>query len=265
MTSIDFITELFCRIDDAMQDVPKHPQARLAPSEIVTLGLLFALKGRGNRAFYRWVTQDLITLFPHLPERTRLFRLFSVHSDWTDRFLSEPTLLGVADSYGIELIHPRRQGRSDQQIGEKGKSNQRWIVGAKLAVVLNRFGLVCDWTLDTANVYDTIFHPMIARFDGQMLILADSGFHAKQTETTCDPPNLKICAKRTWNVRIIVETVLSMLTRVCLIKKVGHRSWEGLRAHLAYALAVFNICVQWNGLQPDQYGAIPISMAEFAL
>ncbi len=53
MTTVDFITDLFCRVDEQMHDVPKHPQAKLHPSEIVTLALLFALKGVGPRAFYR--------------------------------------------------------------------------------------------------------------------------------------------------------------------------------------------------------------------
>lgn len=35
-----------------------------------------ALKGVSNRVFYRWFTRDYGNLFPHLPERTRLFRLF---------------------------------------------------------------------------------------------------------------------------------------------------------------------------------------------
>jgi len=38
MTTIDFITDLFCRIDDRMKALPKHPQAMLWPSEVVTLG-----------------------------------------------------------------------------------------------------------------------------------------------------------------------------------------------------------------------------------
>jgi len=42
-------------------------------------------------------------LFPKLPERTRLFRLLTVHRDWTARFLAAPSLLGVADTYGVEL------------------------------------------------------------------------------------------------------------------------------------------------------------------
>jgi hypothetical protein len=54
MTTVDFITEFFCRIDDAMVEVHKHPQSLLVPSEIVTMGVLFALKGGGSRAFYRF-------------------------------------------------------------------------------------------------------------------------------------------------------------------------------------------------------------------
>src|SRR6266436_4265335 len=113
-TTIDFITALFCQVDDHLPAIPKHPEAHLWPSEIVTLGLLHALKGVGNRAFYRWLTRDYRALFPRLPERTRLFRLLKTHQDWTRAFLATPTVLGVIDTYGIELIHPRREGRSPQ-------------------------------------------------------------------------------------------------------------------------------------------------------
>jgi hypothetical protein len=50
MTTLDFITALFCQVDDHLPGIPKHPHANLWPSEIVTLGLLHALKGGGNRA-----------------------------------------------------------------------------------------------------------------------------------------------------------------------------------------------------------------------
>jgi hypothetical protein len=89
----------------------------LYPSELVTIGILYALKGCGERAFYRWLTRDYRPLFPHLPERTRLFRALTAHRTWTDYFLAEPSLLGVADSYGVELIHPRREGRSSRPLG----------------------------------------------------------------------------------------------------------------------------------------------------
>jgi hypothetical protein len=276
MTTYDFVTELFVRVDDAMIPVKKHSQARLHPSEIVTLGLLFALKGSGNRAFYRWAERDLRPLFPNLPERTRLFRLLTQWRAWTSRLLSSPTLLGLVDCYGIELIHPRREGRSNTQIGRKGKSNHRWIVGAKLCFVLNRFGLVVAYDLDTANVHDTRFHPLIAAYAGPeddpgpfcadpMLIFGDSGFHAKTTPERADPPNLKICGRGQWNPRMLVETLLSMLTGVCRLKKVAHRTWSGLRTRVAYVLAMYNFLVQWNGLQADETGFVPLSIARFSL
>src|SRR5438067_781363 len=83
MTTVDFITALFYEVDEQMRTIPKHSEAHLWPSEVGTLGLLHALKGGGNRAFYRWLTRDYRTLFPRLPERTRLFRLFVTHEDWT--------------------------------------------------------------------------------------------------------------------------------------------------------------------------------------
>ena len=64
MTTEDFITELFCQVDDQMPDQQKHSQARLWPSEVVTLGLLHAIKGVGNRAFYRWLSSNHRELFP---------------------------------------------------------------------------------------------------------------------------------------------------------------------------------------------------------
>ena len=73
MLTVEFITALFYEVDEQIGAIPKHPEARLWPSEVVTLGLLHALKGVGNRAFYRWLTRDYRALFPQLPERTRLF------------------------------------------------------------------------------------------------------------------------------------------------------------------------------------------------
>src|SRR5712691_10444340 len=71
MTTVELITALFYEVDEQMGAIPKHPEAHLWPSEVVTLGLLHALKGVGNRPFYRWLTRDYRALFPRLPERTR--------------------------------------------------------------------------------------------------------------------------------------------------------------------------------------------------
>lgn len=262
MTTEEFIIELFCCVDDAMKNIAKHSQASLYPSEVVTLALLFALKGVGNRAYYRWLARDWRFLFPNLPERTRLFRLFNVHRGWTDLFMAEPSLIGLIDSYGIELIHPRREGRSQRQIGRKGKSNWRWIVGGKLCVLVNHLGLVVKWTCDTANVYDgSAFQGLVDSVADWMLVFSDEGFDKKDWR----PTNLKLCKRGEWNTRMLVESILSMLTTVCHFKKVAHRVWAYFESRLAYTLALFNILVQWHGLQSDDNGFVHLSIAEFSL
>lgn len=261
MTTIDLITDLFCRIDDRMHALPKHSQALWWPSEGVTLGVLHALKGVGNRAVYRWLTRDYRPLFPHLPERTRLFRLFKTHRQWTLRFLAPPTLLGMVDSYGIELLHPIREGRSSAQIGRKGKSNHRWIVGFKFCLLINAWGGIVGWLSAPAHVHDTWFHPLIQLFQNRMLILGDTGFHAHGG----DPPNFKRCPRGTWNERMLIETVFSMLTLIRHTKHMMHRVIDYLQARLAFTVTAFNLLVQWDGLHPDADGFIPLTMAEFNL
>jgi len=261
MTTHDFITELFCPIDDQMKPLPKHPQAGLYPSEVVTVGLLLALKGVSNRAFYRWPASDCRELFPHLPERTRLFRLFKTHWRWTYLFMAQPTLLGVIDTDGIERLHSIREGRSRTQFARKRVSNHRWIIGAKLGLLLNRFGLIVGWAWTPANTHDQAFQPLIEAVEDRMVVLGDTGFHA----AAGDPSNLKLCRRGEWNTRMLVETVLSMLNGVCHLKKVTHRVAAYVQARLAFTMAAFTVLAQWYGLPADEDGFVRLSIAEFSL
>src|SRR2546428_327994 len=156
MMTVEFITALFYEVDEQLGAIPKHPEAHLWPSEVVTLGLLHALKGVGNRAFYRWLMRQ------------------------------------------------------------------------------------CE---------------------DQMIVLSDTGFHAVEG----DPSNLKLCPRGEWQDRMLVETVLSMLTLVCHLKKVMHRGWAYFQARLAFTMAAFNVLVQWHGFQPNASGFVPLSIAEFSL
>jgi hypothetical protein len=94
-----------------------------------------------------------------------------------------------------------------------------------------------------------------------MLILSDTGFHAAEG----DPANLQLCQRGQWSDRILVETMLSMLTLVLHFKKVMHRVWTYFQARLAFTMAAFNVLVQWHGLQPNASGLVPLSIAEFGL
>jgi len=50
MTTEELITALFYEVDEQLRTIPKHPEAHLWPSEVVTPGLLHALKGVGNES-----------------------------------------------------------------------------------------------------------------------------------------------------------------------------------------------------------------------
>jgi hypothetical protein len=261
MNTVDLITELFIKVDDEIDD-NKHPQTSLYPSEVVTLAMLYALKGCGQLRYWRWLTGNYSYLFHELPNRTRLFRLFNSHRHYIEHFLAEPSLVGVIDSYGIELLHPIREGRSDKQIGKKGKSNKRWIVGGKLCYLLNHLGLVVDWSCDTANVYDgSAFQHIVDNVSDKMVVFSDTGFE----KADWHPTNLRICKRGEWNVRMLVETVFSMLTYVCDFKHSRHKSWDYFETKVGFTMALFNVLAQWYGLQPDEAGFVPLSIAEFSL
>lgn len=263
MTQENFIIELFCRVDDMLPNEPEHQQAKLSRSELVTLGLLMALKGVSQRAFYRWLRQNWVDLFPGLPERTRLFRRLRTHQKLTAAFLAEPTVFGVIDSYGIELCHPIRENHQPnrKRIGKKGFASWKWIVGGKLCLLANKFGLITAWAVRTANVSDTEFLDLVEAVSDQMIVLADRGFRRRIGQ----PENLKVCPKGAWNDRMLIETVFSLLSQVCKLKHLRQRVWAYFEMRLAYTVALFNLLQQWNELNFDENGVSHLSLAEFSL
>ncbi len=62
MRTEDIIIRLFCMVDDKLAHVNKRKNANSYPSEIVTIGILFTLKGVHYRAFYRWLKGDWAAL-----------------------------------------------------------------------------------------------------------------------------------------------------------------------------------------------------------
>src|SRR5262249_47802995 len=94
-----------------------------------------------------------------------------------------------------------------------------------LCLLLNQWGLIVGWACGTANVADNTFQWLIRQVDGRMIVLSDTAFHAAEG----DPANLKLCQRGEWEERMLVETVLSMLTVVCHFKKVMHRVWRIFR------------------------------------
>ncbi len=157
-----------------------------------------------------------------MPELTRLLRLLKRCSHYTDEFLAEPSFFTIADTYGIELVHPRREGRSPQQVGKKGKSNGRWIIGVKRGWLINNAGKVVTWQWDTANVSDREFRDMPLAYKTATITVCDFGFR----EQDAPHENMQFCAKGTWSERFCIETDFSWVCQRFNCKKIynGYRN-----------------------------------------
>jgi hypothetical protein len=247
MPQDEFITRLFCSIDQEMGPVKKYADETLYASEVVTLMVLFAIKGGKFRAFYRWIDYNHRALFPKLPDVSRVSRLFQSHQHWCEQFLAEPSMLGIIDTYGIELIHPRREDTADQQIGRKGTSNGRWIVGIKAAFLVNCRGEIIEWAWATANVPDNAFRELATAYADDMVVFSDNGFR----KNGCDRQNMRYCEHGEWNDRYLIERMLSWMTEVFHAKKIYHRTIQGVHMRIGAIAAAFNILLKMNDYKPS--------------
>ena len=58
MTTEEIIIHIFCSVELHLPPIKKQSQAKLYPSERVTIGILKAIKGGSFRAFYRFLKRD---------------------------------------------------------------------------------------------------------------------------------------------------------------------------------------------------------------
>ena len=145
-------------------------------------------------------------------------------------------------------------------MGRKGWSNHRWIVGLKLCWLVNARGEVVAWDWGTANTHDRHFLPLVAALEGRSITLADSGFHGRGA-----PANLKACRRGAWNERMLIETLFSLVHRVCRLKYLWHRAAAYLDMHLAYVAALVNALLSLNARAAPGAPYPPLRLAQYAL
>ena len=127
--------------------------------------------------------------------------------------------------------------------------------------MVNQYGWGVAWDCVTAHAAENTFEGLMRQCEERMILLSDTAFPA----AAGDPANLQLCRRGEWEDRILVETVLAMLTLVFHVKKVLHRGWAYCRARLAFTMAACKVLVQWSGFQPNASGFVPLSMAELSV
>ncbi len=91
-----------------------------------------------------------------------------------------------------------------------------------------------------------------------MVVFADEGFAKAEASS-----NLRLCRRGEWNSRMLIETILSMLTLD--FKEVMDRRWSYFKTRVGFTMVLFNILVQWDGLSIEDDGFVPLSITQFSL
>lgn len=122
-------------------------------------------------------------------------------------------------------------------------------------------GRIVEWYFLTLDHGTKHFNRFAAAFAVQTITLADLGFRDANGALF----HLKFCYKGTWNERMVVETVYSMLTVVGDLKKVFHRTPVHLFAYLACVACMFNVLYDlFHRLHPNE-SLFKSSIAELSL
>lgn len=98
-----------------------------------------------------------------------------------------------------------------------------------------------------------------------MVVYVDTGFHGKKG----DASNLKVCQRGGGqsDFRFLIETVLSLMTRLLSLKRLSEREQGHLEAHLCFASAAFNLLVDWDcqDKRDKEAGQVRLAFPDFCL
>jgi hypothetical protein len=98
MTTEDIFIRIFCAVDDQAGGVSEVPQAKLYPSEVVTIGVCSRSKADTFGLFYRWLKRDYDALFGGLPDRAAVSRNLLKCQHLCDLLLELPSVLNDDDN-----------------------------------------------------------------------------------------------------------------------------------------------------------------------
>ncbi len=114
------------------------------------------------------------------------------------------------------------------------------------------------WDCNLASASDRDFRPLTAQFAERMVVLT---FHGRMGHS----PNRQVRKRGIGNTRMLIETMLAMLTTACHWKHQPHKRADYFRACLAFIIAAFKLLAHWHSFQPDAAGMIHLAIAGFNL
>lgn len=296
----DLCTYTYVLVDDLYQtliapyDHRPGPDSVFSDSEVITLTLVAELIGMDKeKPLLSYVRRNHLTLFPHLPERTRFNRRRRSLGEATNTIrrriktllLSyldpEDYQLVVLDSLPIPVVGFAHAPDEHRWHGHAAfgriTSKHCTIYGFKLHLLITSNGLILDFVLAAANQHDSLFTETLLGDQVDLVALGDKAYpdrelqaqlresnevilltHKRANQKVQHPPSLNHAIA---HYRQMVETVVSQLASQFHIETNHAKSMSGLIARLHSKLAAHTLGLYLNVLA----GRPMRSLADLAL
>jgi hypothetical protein len=273
------VTEIFCQMDDfCNQFMPvfrRHLLAsgksrikpcRLAPSEVMTIQVLFHLSGvRTFKKFYKgYVCKHLYPLFPGLVSYNRMVELSSQMIVPLAIYLKTQAMgpcsgISFIDSTPLRVCHNRRihSHKVFKDIAQRGRCSMGWFYGFKLHLVLSDTGDMINFMLTPGNTDDRSplkNEAFVDKLFGKLF--ADKGYISKQLFENLFAEGIHLITKLRKNMktklvtpmrdaillrkRAICETIIDQLKNIFQIEHSRHRSPKNFLTNLFSALIAYS-------------------------
>lgn len=273
------ITEIFCSIDDFCKDFlplwnthllangkSRIKPARLSPSEVMTIQVLFHLSGiRTFKKFYTdYVCKQLCGLFPNLVSYNRFVELsgqcivpLAIYVK--TRGTGPCTGISFIDSTPLRVCHNRRihSHKVFAGLAQRGQCSIGWFFGFKLHLITSDTGHVVDFMLTPGNTDDRRPLKMkgfIEKLFGKLY--GDKGYISKDLFESLFHQGIHLVTKLRKNMktkmvtpladaillrkRAICETIIDQLKNIFQIEHSRHRSPKNFLTNLFSALIAYN-------------------------
>lgn len=292
-----FLVELDVLVDDYHKArgpaaARPGPAASLCPSEVVTLALFGQWQHfPSEAAYHRWAAKHLRPLFPGLPSRPQLNRLFR---SWRDATTAFALHLGralaadgdrayeVVDGTGVRVRNAKRRGAGWLAgLADIGKCTRLgWYEGVRRLLSVTPRGAITGWGVGPASTNDRVlaetFFALRAAPDPRLpgvgaavsdRYAADMGFSGRrcQARWAREYGAVVVSAPQTGSTRAWPKPLRTWLAgRRQVIESVNHRLLEpfgldaerphdlsGLLARLAAKAGLHNACL-WLNRRPGR-------------
>ena len=253
---MDYITELFCILDDFCKKFNESlekalisdqkttmKKSALSLSEVMTIVILF-----WKSAFPKLLSYNrFIEIMP---------RCLQALSSFFHQVKGEDTGICIIDSTKLVVCHNLRikRNRVFKGFAGRGKSSTGWFYGFKVHLIINNLGEIINLKITSGNVHDVaVLESLTKELKG--ILLGDKGYLSKVKTEALAARGLKLLTPSRKNMknkpiyteeekqllcrRGLIETVNDQLKNLHQIEHSRHRSVNNFMVNIMAAIVAY--------------------------